>query len=238
MPIVSAVSKNTSLVADVHLMIVEPWKYIETFAECGADILTLHYEALPKDRIAARDVLEAFIKEQCIDAVISICCSIELSFPLLYLRKKNKLPCRWLFYMIDPFESHSYYRSIEKTSILRRVQHDIMTHCDAVVATELIYNDTKQWEADEVLQKITVLNFPKVLPLHYQPQPDDVTFDPDCINVLCTGTRDDEVRNSAYTLALCRRIKNVRFHFVGVDWTQDDAIEYQDNLVFYPRMPW
>ena len=56
MPIVSAVCKSTSLVADVHVMIVEPWKYIETFAECGADILTLHYEALPQDRIV--EVLE------------------------------------------------------------------------------------------------------------------------------------------------------------------------------------
>ena len=30
---------------DVHLMIVEPEKYIEQFREVGADIITVHYEA-------------------------------------------------------------------------------------------------------------------------------------------------------------------------------------------------
>ena len=32
---------------DVHLMIVEPEKYIEQFREVGADIITVHYEACP-----------------------------------------------------------------------------------------------------------------------------------------------------------------------------------------------
>jgi ribulose-phosphate 3-epimerase len=30
---------------DVHLMIVQPERYIQTFKDCGADILTVHYEA-------------------------------------------------------------------------------------------------------------------------------------------------------------------------------------------------
>jgi ribulose-phosphate 3-epimerase len=37
--------KATTKVCDVHLMIVEPEKYIETFANAGADIITVHYEA-------------------------------------------------------------------------------------------------------------------------------------------------------------------------------------------------
>jgi len=32
---------------DVHLMIVEPEKYIETFRAAGADVITVHYEACP-----------------------------------------------------------------------------------------------------------------------------------------------------------------------------------------------
>ena len=42
--------KYTSAVFDAHLMIVEPWKYIERFKEAGADIITVHYEAC-KDRL-------------------------------------------------------------------------------------------------------------------------------------------------------------------------------------------
>jgi ribulose-phosphate 3-epimerase len=37
--------KATTKVCDVHLMIVQPEKYIETFAQAGADVITVHYEA-------------------------------------------------------------------------------------------------------------------------------------------------------------------------------------------------
>lgn len=35
----------TDAIFDTHLMIVEPWKYIERFADAGSDIITVHYEA-------------------------------------------------------------------------------------------------------------------------------------------------------------------------------------------------
>ncbi len=46
LPVVKAVKKLTSKPLDVHLMIVQPEKYINSFAEAGADILTIHYEAV------------------------------------------------------------------------------------------------------------------------------------------------------------------------------------------------
>lgn len=44
-PELTSVRKNTDMVLDVHLMIVEPEKYIEAFAKAGADIINFHYEA-------------------------------------------------------------------------------------------------------------------------------------------------------------------------------------------------
>lgn len=44
-PVLSDIKKCTSLVFDVHLMIIEPSKYIEDFAKAGADIITFHYES-------------------------------------------------------------------------------------------------------------------------------------------------------------------------------------------------
>lgn len=44
-PVVKAVRRVTDLPLDVHLMIVEPERYVEQFAEAGADIITVHYEA-------------------------------------------------------------------------------------------------------------------------------------------------------------------------------------------------
>lgn len=45
MPVVKAISNYATKPLDVHLMIVDPDRYISTFAELGATILTVHYEA-------------------------------------------------------------------------------------------------------------------------------------------------------------------------------------------------
>lgn len=45
--ITAALRRATSLPLDVHLMIVEPERYIEDFAKAGADIITVHQEVSP-----------------------------------------------------------------------------------------------------------------------------------------------------------------------------------------------
>ena len=45
MPVLEAISKHAKKTIDVHLMIVEPDRYIKTFAALGSNILTVHYEA-------------------------------------------------------------------------------------------------------------------------------------------------------------------------------------------------
>ena len=45
MPVLKAIAKHAKKTLDVHLMIVEPERYIKTFAELGSDILTVHFEA-------------------------------------------------------------------------------------------------------------------------------------------------------------------------------------------------
>ena len=44
-PVISAVRKSTSAVFDVHLMIVDPERYIDDFITAGADLITIHYES-------------------------------------------------------------------------------------------------------------------------------------------------------------------------------------------------
>lgn len=44
-PVIAALRKATTKVLDVHLMIVEPEKYIGAFADAGANVLTIHLEA-------------------------------------------------------------------------------------------------------------------------------------------------------------------------------------------------
>jgi ribulose-phosphate 3-epimerase len=45
MPVLKAMAQHTIKTLDVHLMIVDPDRYIKTFAELGADVLTVHAEA-------------------------------------------------------------------------------------------------------------------------------------------------------------------------------------------------
>lgn len=45
MPVIKHIKNHAQKPLDVHLMIVDPNRYIKDFADCGADILTVHYEA-------------------------------------------------------------------------------------------------------------------------------------------------------------------------------------------------
>jgi len=45
MPVLEAITKHAKKTKDVHLMILDPDRYIKTFADLGANILSVHYEA-------------------------------------------------------------------------------------------------------------------------------------------------------------------------------------------------
>lgn len=67
MPIIQSIRTCTSRVFDVHLMVEEPIRYVEEFADCGADIITIHAEAcLHLDR-----TIEA-IRERGIRAAVAL----------------------------------------------------------------------------------------------------------------------------------------------------------------------
>ena len=60
--IVAACKKVTSLPLDVHLMIVEPGKHLKTFANAGADYLTVHYETCPHIHRTLQTIRELGVK--------------------------------------------------------------------------------------------------------------------------------------------------------------------------------
>jgi len=55
MPLISSIRESSGQFFDVHLMIVDPIRYIKEFADCGADSITFHLEACED----ADDVIEA-----------------------------------------------------------------------------------------------------------------------------------------------------------------------------------
>lgn len=51
LPVVQSIRKVTEMPLDVHLMIVEPLRYVEQFCDAGADLVTIHVEADTPERI-------------------------------------------------------------------------------------------------------------------------------------------------------------------------------------------
>ena len=52
-PVVASIRRHTQMFLDVHLMIDKPERYIDAFAQAGADLLSVHLEADHPTRIAA-----------------------------------------------------------------------------------------------------------------------------------------------------------------------------------------
>ena len=62
LPVVQAIRKATTKTLDVHLMIEQPERYITAFADAGADVLTLHYEASRHLHRAMQQIRDAGLK--------------------------------------------------------------------------------------------------------------------------------------------------------------------------------
>ena len=57
---IQAIRKNSDLIMDVHLMIVEPIRYVDAFCDMGADYLTIHVEAdTEENTLAALEKIRA-----------------------------------------------------------------------------------------------------------------------------------------------------------------------------------
>ena len=56
LPILEAVRRVTDLPLDVHLMISEPGRYLSEFRRAGADLITIHIEAVPKPEPVLQEI--------------------------------------------------------------------------------------------------------------------------------------------------------------------------------------
>jgi ribulose-phosphate 3-epimerase len=62
MPVIKSMAEHANKTLDVHLMIVDPDRYIDTFAELGADILTVHLEACTHLHRTVQSIKQAGMK--------------------------------------------------------------------------------------------------------------------------------------------------------------------------------
>lgn len=61
-PVIKAVQKVATKPLDVHLMIVEPQKYVSQVRDCGAEIMNVHYEVCPHLHRTIQQIKQAGMK--------------------------------------------------------------------------------------------------------------------------------------------------------------------------------
>ncbi|MGM9767984.1 MAG: ribulose-phosphate 3-epimerase [Candidatus Cryptobacteroides sp.] len=87
-PVVEAIARLAVKPLDVHLMIVEPYKYIERFAKTGASMISFHLEAARKAGRDAREILDQ-IRSHGVRAGIAINPDIPVEDLFPYLEKAD-----------------------------------------------------------------------------------------------------------------------------------------------------
>lgn len=113
MPVIESIRKVTKKIFDVHLMIVDPERFVKEFAECGADSITFHIEA-------TEDV------DEIIDQIHSLGCragmAIKPKTPTEVVRKYLSKVDMLLVMTVEPgFGGQKYIP--ESTERIREIRH-------------------------------------------------------------------------------------------------------------------
>lgn len=127
--IVAAINRATTLPLDVHLMMYNPYGYVERFVESGADSLTIHFEA-------TEDVDETlrYIRACGVKAGLAFCPDTSMSMVIKYLEKCDLI----LLMTVNPgFGGQSFMPEVlEKIRFTRDVCNQLNIREGGVVPEE------------------------------------------------------------------------------------------------------
>lgn len=132
-PVIKSIKKLAKKPLDVHLMIVEPDKYIETFKEAGAEILTVHYEACSHLHSTIQKIKSAGMK-----AGISINPHTPVHFLEEIIREADMV----LIMSVNPgfgaqkFIEHSYEKIKNLKKMIQSTKSDTLIEVDGGVGLQ------------------------------------------------------------------------------------------------------
>lgn len=129
-PVIEAVKKHCIKPLDVHIMIVQPEKYVKRFAEYGADTLTFHYEAAENP-----DKVINLIRDEGIHPGITINPDIPVKALEKYIKKVDLVLLMSVFagYGGQKFIEESYDRLAELKEMVDRINPDCHIEVDGGV---------------------------------------------------------------------------------------------------------
>jgi len=124
--IVAAIKRSTNLFLDVHLMIYNPFDYIEKFVEAGADLITFHFEATED----VEDTLD-YIRKCGKKAGLAFNPETSFSIAAKYLEKCDLV----LFMSVHPgFGGQKFIHSVlEKIELAKNLKNDLKLDFDIQV---------------------------------------------------------------------------------------------------------
>ena len=132
-PVIEAVKKHCNKLLDVHIMIVNPEKYVQRFARAGAEMLTFHYEATENPL----EVIE-MIRAEGIKAGITINPDVPVSELEPFIDKVDMVLLMTVFagYGGQKFIEDSYGRIDALKEMVDRLNPDCLIEVDGGVNAE------------------------------------------------------------------------------------------------------
>ncbi|NGX28286.1 MAG: Ribulose-phosphate 3-epimerase [Candidatus Anoxychlamydiales bacterium] len=124
--VVAAINRTTDMFLDVHLMIYNPFDYIEKFVEAGADLITFHFEATED----VEDTIN-YIKKCGVKAGLAFNPETAFSMATKYLEKCDLV----LFMSVHPgFGGKKFIPSVlEKIKLAKNLKEDMSLKYDIQV---------------------------------------------------------------------------------------------------------
>ena len=164
-----------------------------------------------------KPVLKEVLNNNIVDVVIPVCYPFSLNYPVMQLKKKGQLPCKWMVYMQDPFATHHYYKGKKELPEILKLEEKVIGLSDAAVVTDFVYEEFQKSPISKYLQKISQLPFPKIIKPILTSVQDDVVFEEKYINCVFLGRFNEEIRNPAYMYRIFHELKNmdIRLHVLG-----------------------
>ena len=136
-PVIKALKKQSSMIFDVHLMISPVHKYIESYADAGADIITIHPEAT--------DNLEASIlKIKELNKKVGVSLNPESKIDLI-LNFLDKIDLVLIMSVNPGFGGQKFMPEVlEKIKNLKRIQHEKKLDFDIEIDGGINFDNCKE----------------------------------------------------------------------------------------------
>ena len=170
MPVLSVIHKHATKPLDIHLMIIDPDRYISTFAKLGSDILTVHYEActhlhrtiqaIKAEGMKAGVALNphtpvALLEDVIQDIDVLLLMSVNPGFGGQSFIENTYKKVRQAKALIEQVEAHALIE-IDGGVSLKNAKALVEAGADALVAGSFIFNATNPTQTIAELKK-TVL---------------------------------------------------------------------------------